>query len=343
MPSQFVSVQDLDDPFVDSPCGTPSPEAIHRQALRQPSIQRALSALKTSFTEEDVEQIAATHRRRRRQLTAFLKNRTLLRQLDQVQDDQFDDALDADDREYLKQEGPWEIVGVKNGEQALRGRREEFKGAMVELDDDTVALGLKCQNTIKSAHASLKAIHDRSQGKYESFELDKAALQTSKFHLMSFMHMMRGTVARFCGILDDAGTEKMPVSQRVPGSDSVCVQANQVANELNVVDNPKHSATAVTTTPSTPPKQMINVAHTSSTPRSEQWEELDDSYLHETEDAVQILASDGEDTGVKTDTDKPKSALPLFKHYPETESHLDQHDDSDDEDLVFVSGVGQIE
>ncbi|KAK8161659.1 hypothetical protein IWX90DRAFT_276939 [Phyllosticta citrichinensis] len=287
MSSQFVSVQYLDDPFVDSPCGTPSPEAIHQQALRQPSIQRALSALKTSFTEEDVEQIAATHRRRRRQLTTFLKNRTLLRQLDQVQDDQFDDALDADDRECLKQEGPWEIVDVKNGEQALQGRREEFKGAMVELDDDTVALGLKCQKTIKSAHSSLKAIHDRSQGKYKTFELDKAALQTSKFHQESFMHMMRGTVARFCGVLDDAGIEKMPVSQRVPESNSVCVQDG---DELNVVDLPKPSATAVTTTPSTPPKQMINVAHTSSTPRSEQWVQLDGSFLHETEDAVQTLA-----------------------------------------------------
>ncbi|KAK7612452.1 hypothetical protein JOL62DRAFT_25617 [Phyllosticta paracitricarpa] len=227
MPLPFVSIHGLDDPFVDPPC-TLSPEALHRQALKQPSIQRALSALKTSFTEEDIEQIAATHRHRRRQLTGFIKNRTLLRQLDQVLDDNFDNALDAADREYLMKEGPWEIIEIANGEQALRGRRDEFQDVMVELDDDTVAVGLPCQKTTQSAHASLKTIHIRMQEHDESVELDKTTTQAFESHLEvskrcleRCMQMMRDTLARFRGVLDDAGNEELPVCQNHPVPQSI--------------------------------------------------------------------------------------------------------------------------
>ncbi|KAK7627946.1 hypothetical protein IWX50DRAFT_613018 [Phyllosticta citricarpa] len=304
MPLPFVSIHGLDDPFVDPPC-TLSPEALHRQALKQPSIQRALSALKTSFTEEDIEQIAATHRHRRRQLTGFIKNRTLLRQLDQVLDDNFDNALDAADREYLMKEGPWEIIEIANGEQALRGRRDEFQDVMVELDDDTVAVGLPCQKTTQSAHASLKTIHIRMQEHDESVELDKTTTQAFESHL--------------------------------EGNGLVGVQADQVAGGLDSVDSPKSSATAVTTTPSTPTKQTTNMAHIRGTSPSALWLELETPYPRNTHCEVQNLASDIEqDMGAKTDVERPKSAPPSFEFSSETESYPDQQDDSDDEDLVLV-------
>ncbi|KAK7556857.1 hypothetical protein BKA81DRAFT_107743 [Phyllosticta paracitricarpa] len=350
MPLPFVSIHGLDDPFVDPPC-TLSPEALHRQALKQPSIQRALSALKTSFTEEDIEQIAATHRHRRRQLTGFIKNRTLLRQLDQVLDDNFDNALDAADREYLMKEGPWEIIEIANGEQALRGRRDEFQDVMVELDDDTVAVGLPCQKTTQSAHASLKTIHIRMQEHDESVELDKTTTQAFESHLEvskrcleRCMQMMRDTLARFRGVLDDAGNEELPVCQNHPGNGLVGVQADQVAGGLDSVDSPKSSATAVTTTPSTPTKQTTNMAHIRGTSPSALWLELETPYPRNTHCEVQNLASDIEqDMGAKTDVERPKSAPPSFEFSSETESYPDQQDDSDDEDLVLVSSVAQIE
>ncbi|KAK7634796.1 hypothetical protein IWX48DRAFT_637012 [Phyllosticta citricarpa] len=343
MPLPFVSIHGLDDPFVDPPC-TLSPEALHRQALKQPSIQRALSALKTSFTEEDIEQIAATHRHRRRQLTGFIKNRTLLRQLDQVLDDNFDNALDAADREYLMKEGPWEIIEIANGEQALRGRRDEFQDVMVELDDDTVAVGLPCQKTTQSAHASLKTIHIRMQEHDESVELDKTTTQAFESHLEvskrcleRCMQMMRDTLARFRGVLDDAGNEELPVCQNHPGNGLVGVQADQVAGGLDSVDSPKSSATAVTTTPSTPTKQTTNMAHIRGTSPSALWLELETPYPRNTHCEVQNLASDIEqDMGAKTDVERPKSAPPSFEFSSETESYPDQQDDSDDEDLVLV-------
>lgn len=211
MSSMFTSVQNLDDPFVDQPC-TPSPalERIrHHQEQLEQSAKSPRSASKTRFTAEDIEKINATRRSRRKQLVCFLKNRTHLRQLDKVLYDAGIDNLNADDRDYLIQQGPWEIVELPDGEQVLESRRDEFKSAMTELDEETVAIGLKCRESL-SAHASLKAIHDRLQGDDKVPKRGNDVFQTCKFNMHSYVDMMRDMFASFCRVVDDAGNNEKP-------------------------------------------------------------------------------------------------------------------------------------
>ncbi|KAK8231734.1 hypothetical protein HDK77DRAFT_500558 [Phyllosticta capitalensis] len=340
MSSMFTSVQNLDDPFVDQPC-TPSPalERIrHHQEQLEQSAKSPRSASKTRFTAEDIEKINATRRSRRKQLVCFLKNRTHLRQLDKVLYDAGIDNLNADDRDYLIQQGPWEIVELPDGEQVLESRRDEFKSAMTELDEETVAIGLKCRESL-SAHASLKAIHDRLQGDDKVPKRGNDVFQTCKFNMHSYVDMMRDMFASFCRVVDDAGNNEKPGEHMDADTSSAHASDPELHDDRDRVDDPKSSAPATATTSPAHLEQSTIIARTSTTSLNSEWLELDSPYPKETSRAVQTLPSNNMDA--EANAKKTKQALPSLELLNKTESQPGQQDDPADEDLVFVGGVGQ--